>query len=110
MVKHLVSKGDKLIMKINQSMIESYARNLFGQVVAAVAIVSNTSNLSLNAFGKHEWLLVANTLWASLVPVILRYVNKKDPAFGFVANAATAEVTTKLDKVVKKRTTKKINK
>jgi hypothetical protein len=93
-------------MKINQAMIESYARNLLGQVIAATAIVSNTSNLSLFNFGKHEWSLVANVLWGALVPVILRYVNKKDPAFGFVAQAATDEVTGKLKNVADKTTKK----
>jgi hypothetical protein len=36
------------------------------------------------------------TLLGSLVPVILRYVNKKDPAFGIVAEQATGAVTEKL--------------
>lgn len=89
-------------MKINQAMIQSYARNLLGQAVAAITIVSSTSSLSMFNFGKHEWILVANTLWAALVPVVLRYVNKKDPAFGFVAEAAAAEVTDKLDSAAKK--------
>jgi hypothetical protein len=93
-------------MKINQAMIQSYARNLLGQAIAAITIVSSTSNTSMFNFGKHEWSLVANTLWAALVPVVLRYVNKKDPAFGFVAQAAADEVTTKLDSVAKKTTKK----
>lgn len=84
-------------MKINRAMIESYVRNLLGQLVVAITIVSNTSNLSLFNFKGHEWGLVANTLWASLVPVILRFVNKKDPAFGFVAKEATDAVTAKLN-------------
>lgn len=93
-------------MKINQAMIESYARNLLGQAIAAITIVSNTSNLSMFNFGSHEWVLVANTLWGALVPVALRYLNKKDPAFGFVAQAAADEVTGKLDSVAKKTTKK----
>jgi hypothetical protein len=88
-------------MKINQAMIESYARNLLGQVVAAAAIVSSATHVSLFSFGSHEWALVANTIWASLVPVVLRFVNKKDPAFGWVAEQATATVTEKLDKASK---------
>jgi hypothetical protein len=39
---------------------------------------------------------VANALWASLIPVIIRWVNKKDPAFGAVAEAAAKEVTKKI--------------
>jgi hypothetical protein len=69
-------------MKINQALIASYARNLLGQVFAAVTIVSQTSNLSVSNFGSHQWSLVANALWGSLVPVALRFVNKNDSAFG----------------------------
>jgi hypothetical protein len=85
-------------MKINQALIESYVRNLLGQVIAAATIVSTTSHVSIPNFGSHQWSLVANSLWGSLVPVVLRYVNKKDPAFGLVAEQATAAVTAKLSK------------
>jgi hypothetical protein len=40
---------------------------------------------------------VANALWASAVPTLIRWVNKKDPAFGLVAQAVAASVTTKLE-------------
>jgi len=83
-------------MKINQALIESYARNLLGQVIAAATIVSTTSHVSIINFGSHQWSLVANSLWGSLVPVILRFVNKKDPAFGLVAEQATDAVSAKL--------------
>ena len=74
---------------MNKAMIESYVRNLAGQVIGAVMIVIQTSGISSPLeFGSSEWLLVANALWASLVPVALRYVNKKDPAFGRIAEAA----------------------
>jgi hypothetical protein len=90
-------------MKINQALIESYVRNLLGQVIAAATIVSSTSNVSAVNFSSHEWGLVANALWASLVPVALRYVNKKDPAFGLVAKQVTDSVST----TIAKKTTKK---
>ena len=83
-------------MKINQALIESYARNLLGQVIAAATIVSSTSHVSIVDFKSAQLLLVANSLWASLVPVALRFVNKKDPAFGLVAEQATDAVTAKL--------------
>ena len=68
---------------MNKAMLESYARNLLGQVLGAVTIVMSTSNLTSPLdFGKAQWMLVANAVWASLVPVALRYVNKKDAAFG----------------------------
>jgi hypothetical protein len=82
---------------MNKAMIESYVRNLAGQVIGAVMIVMQTSGVASPIdFGTSEWLLVANALWASLVPVALRYLNKKDPAFGLVAGAVAAEVSKKL--------------
>ena len=82
---------------MNKAMIESYLRNLAGQVIGAVMIVSQTSGISSPLdFSGSEWLLVANALWASLVPVALRYINKADPAYGRVAAVAAAEVSKKL--------------
>ena len=94
---------------MNKAMIESYVRNLAGQVIGAVIIVTQTSGISTPLdFGSSEWLLVANALWASLVPVALRYVNKKDPAFGRVAEAAAADVSKKIAKAAAaKKTAKK---
>jgi hypothetical protein len=92
---------------MNKAMIESYVRNLAGQVIGAVIIVTQTSGISTPLdFGSSEWLLVANALWASLVPVALRFVNKKDPAFGRVAEAAAADVSKKIVKAAaaKKKT------
>jgi hypothetical protein len=81
---------------MNKAMIESYARNLLGQVIGAVMIVMQTSGAATPLdFGSGEWLL-ANALWASLVPTALRYINKKDPAFGRVAAIGLAEITKKL--------------
>jgi hypothetical protein len=88
-------------MKLNSAMIESYVRNLAGQVIAAVTIVSQAANVSVVDFDGSQWKLVANALWASLVPVALRYVNKKDPAFGLVAKEAAAVLTAKVDKATK---------
>ncbi len=82
---------------MNKAALESYLRNLLGQVIGAVIIVTQTSGVASPIdFGTSEWLLVANALWASLIPVILRWVNKKDPAFGLVAEAVTKEVSKKL--------------
>ncbi len=82
---------------MNKAALESYLRNLLGQVIGAVIIVTQTSGVASPIdFGTSEWLLVANALWASLIPVILRWVNKKDPAFGLVAEVAVKEVSKKL--------------
>ena len=91
---------------MNKAMIESYVRNLAGQVIGAVIIVTQTSGISTPLdFGSSEWLLVANALWASLVPVALRYVNKKDPAFGRIAEAAAADVSKKIVTAAAKKKT-----
>lgn len=93
---------------MNKALIESYVRNLLGQAIGAITIVMSTSGIgSPLDFGQSEWLLVANSLWASLVPVALRFVNKKDPAFGRVAEAAAKEVSKKLDTAAKKTAKKK---
>jgi uncharacterized membrane protein YbaN (DUF454 family) len=82
---------------MNKAVIESYLRNLLGQVVGAIMIVMQTSGIASPVdFGTSEWLLVANALWASLIPVLLRWVNKQDPAFGAVAAVAAKEVSKKL--------------
>jgi hypothetical protein len=87
---------------MNKAMIESYLRNLLGSVLGAITIVMGSTGIaSPLEFGGAEWLLVANALWASAVPTLLRWVNKKDPAFGLVAKAAAATVTKKLDEAVK---------
>ena len=84
-------------MYMNKAALESYLRNLLGQVIAAVMIVMQTSNLATPLeFGQSEWLLVANALWGSLIPTALRWANKKDPAFGRVAEAVAKEAGKKL--------------
>jgi len=89
---------------MNKAMLESYARNLLGQVVAGVVVVSSATGIgSPLDFGQSEWLLVANSLWASAIPTILRWVNKKDPAFGPFAETATATITKKISTAASKK-------
>lgn len=95
---------------MNKAMIESYLRNLLGQVVGAAVVVSQATGVSLGSFSQSEYLLVANALWASLVPVALRYAKKSDPAFGLMAEVALAEVTKKVNTATKKPAKKKTTK
>ena len=101
---------------INKAALESYLRNLAGQVFGAIMIVSQTSGLATPLdFGTSEWLLVANAIWASAIPTVIRWLNKKDPAFGLIAEVAAKEVSKKLSTaaasakkpVAKKKTTTK---
>jgi hypothetical protein len=96
---------------INKAMIESYVRNLAGQVFGAMVIVSQSSGQDMPfGFGQSEWLLVANALWASLIPVAIRYAKKTDPAFGLVAEAVAKEVSKKLTLNAKKTAKKAVAK
>jgi hypothetical protein len=52
-----------------KAIAASYARSVLG---AAVATYVATNDLKLTA----------NALWAAALPVILRYLNPKDSAFG----------------------------
>jgi hypothetical protein len=91
-----------------KTMLDSYARNLLGVVLALVTTTMASAGLSSPLdFGTAEWLTVANGLWAAAVPTLIRYVNKKDPAFGLVAEVAAKEVSKKLSEAAKKAPAKK---
>jgi hypothetical protein len=93
---------------VNKAALESYLRNLLGQAIGAIVIVGQTSGIvSPVEFGVAEWLLVANALWSSAIPTILRWVNKKDPAFGLIAEVAVKEVSKKLTTEASKAKAKK---
>jgi hypothetical protein len=94
-----------------KAMLDSYLRNLLGVVLALVSTtMANAGVSSPLDFGTSEWLTVANGLWAAAVPTLLRYVNKKDPSFGLIAEVASKEVSKKLteaSKAAKKPAAKK---
>ena len=82
---------------MNKLLVESYLRNLLGQVIGAIIIVIEMSGVASPLdFTGAEWLLVANVLWASVIPTAIRWLNKKDPAFGVIAEVAAKEVGKKL--------------
>jgi type IV secretory pathway TrbD component len=91
-----------------KAALDSYLRNLLGVALALITTtLANSGLASPLDFGTGEWLTVANGLWAAAVPTILRYVNKKDPAFGLIAEVATKEVSKKLSEAAKKAPAKK---
>lgn len=57
------------ISKEQKAMFASYARSVLG---AAVAVYVSTN----------DWKAAANALWAAALPVLMRYLNPNDPAFG----------------------------
>ena len=95
-----------------QSMLDSYIRNLAGQVAAAIVLVGQGTSPA--SFTNSQWADVSNVLWTTLIPVALRYINKKDPAFGLIAKPllenAKKESANAIKKTVKKVPAKKISK
>lgn len=84
-----------------KAALDSYLRNLLGVVLALVTTTMASANVASPLdFGLGEWLTVANGLWAAAVPTLIRYANKKDPAFGLVATAVASSVTKKLEGAV----------
>lgn len=59
------------ISEQNKAMIASYGRSVLGAAVSTYVATQ-------------DWKLALNALWAAALPVILRYVNPKDTAFGKV--------------------------
>ena len=57
------------ISESNKALIASYARSFLG---AAVAVYASTGDVKM----------AANALWAAALPVVLRYLNPNDTAFG----------------------------
>jgi hypothetical protein len=85
-----------------KAALDSYLRNLLGVVLALVTTTMASAGVASPLdFGLGEWLTVANGLWAAAVPTLIRYVNKKDPAFGLVAQVTAQAVTAKLEAAAK---------
>lgn len=93
-------------MTINKLVLESYLRHLGGAVFAAITSVSAITGETPFQFGSNDWFAVANALWVAVFPVLVRYFNKKDPAFGVVAEAIGKEVEKKLKEKSKPRKAK----
>jgi type IV secretory pathway TrbD component len=91
-----------------KAALDSYLRNLLGVVLALVTTTMATAGVASPLdFGLGEWLTVANGLWAAAVPTLIRYANKKDPAFGLVAETLAKGVSTKLETAAAAQTVKK---
>ena len=58
----------------NKAILASYARSVVGAGIA-----------SYIASGQ-DWKAALNALWAAALPVIMRYLNPKDQAFGRGSN------------------------
>ena len=88
-----------------KAALASYGRSLVGSLFTAIAIVGNGA--SPLSFSTSQWLDVSNALWAALIPVFMRWANKKDPAFGRIAESTAKEVSAKITAASKKAAVKK---
>jgi len=77
---------DKLISPQLKAMLASWARSF---VAAALALYSA---------GETDPLVLVNAGVAAVVPVIIRFLNKKDPAFGLVAAGVLGKAQEELTK------------
>lgn len=57
------------IFENNKALLASYGRSVLGAGVSTYVATQ-------------DWKLALNALWAAALPVILRYLNPKDTAFG----------------------------
>jgi len=80
--------------KKTQAMLASYGRSFLAAMVTAF-MATGGDLFALDA-DTAKGILAAGI--ASILPVALRYANKKDPAFGRVAEIAAAEGMKKLTK------------
>lgn len=78
-----------------QAMLASYARSFMAAAIAVYATVGL------------DWEALGYAGLAAILPVALRAINKKDPAFGAVAAVVAKEVEKKAADSVKKATVKK---
>lgn len=69
-----------------KAILSSWARSF---VAAAVALYSA---------GETDPIVLVNAGFAAVVPVAIRFFNKKDPAFGMVAQGVLTKAAEELDK------------
>jgi hypothetical protein len=67
-------------------LLSSYGRSLLA------------AGLALYAAGVTDPMQLANALWAALLPVVIRYVNPNDPAFGRLPSAEDVAAAVKTEK------------
>lgn len=74
-----------------KAMLASWARSF---IAASVALYST---------GETDPALLLNAGIAAIVPVVIRFFNKKDPAFGLIAAKALAAAQTEVAKKAAKK-------
>lgn len=82
---------EKLLTPQVKAMLASWARSF---VAAALALYST---------GETDPVVLLNAGVAAIVPVVIRYFNKKDPAFGLVAQGVLTKASDELNKAAAKK-------
>lgn len=63
---------------MNTALLASYARALLATALTAILTIDK----SPLDFTGSDWKLAANSIIIAIIPVVLRWLNPKDPAFG----------------------------
>jgi hypothetical protein len=63
---------------MNKAILASYGRAFLATCLAALFATGKLPTELSTA----EWLAVANSIWVATIPVIIRWLNPNDPAFG----------------------------
>lgn len=82
---------DKLLTPQVKAMLASWGRSF---VAAALALYST---------GETDPIVLVNAGVAAVIPVAIRYFNKKDPAFGLVAKGLLTKAGDELNKAAAKK-------
>lgn len=61
-----------------KALLASYARHLGATILVAVFAVGKLPT----DFSAADWSAVANAVWVSVIPVVIRWLNPKDDSFG----------------------------
>jgi hypothetical protein len=85
---------DKLLTPSTKAMLASWGRSFVAAVVA------------LYSAGQTDPAMLLNAGIAAVVPVIIRFLNKKDPAFGLIAGKVLAAAQAEVAKKAKKKAAK----
>jgi hypothetical protein len=63
---------------MNKAVLASYGRSFLATVLGVVFAVGKLPT----AFTVQDWLGVANAVWIAVIPVLIRYLDPNDTAFG----------------------------
>ena len=68
------------ISRKQKAALASYGRSLAAMLVLAYVVVADDKAPWELTSG--QWTEIANALWASLIPVFMRWINPNDKAYG----------------------------